>query len=241
MNNPTNFFPFTGDIIYDNGVAYVECGAGSIDFYFEGAKKLLKEIDDVHTIKFEFQSKTITINNNTTIEEVWETLHPKLSKEEKARIQKSRDELIKELRELSSRDFDTMMKSLSEVEKTDLVSGEAEASEVLGFSKQIARILANATNVVFTDETAKALAYQLIKLGCVSIDSINGKYLTPNKELNLLEHSLIQNKINLPAIIWTNILKANPVTTNHAIGNLGELLANWANDHIAQNEESPNQ
>ena len=150
-------------------------------------------------------------------------------------------EHYKKLCELSDRDFDTMMQSLSEVEKTDLVSGETEVSEVLDFSKQIAKILANATDVMFTEETAKKVAYQLIKLGCVSIDSINDKYLTPNTALNLRELSQIKDKINLPANIWTNILQAKPETTNLALDHFGGLLDAWSNDHITQNEESPNQ
>jgi hypothetical protein len=235
------FPPFIGKIKYEKDVAHVECGSGKINIYFDGAKQLLKEANDIHTVEFEFQTKNISINKDTTIEEVIDIISPKLSKEEKTRIQEETDNRRMKLQELSDRDFDTMMQSLSEVEKTDLVSGETEVSEVLNFSKQIAKILANATNVMFTEETAKKVAYQLIKLGCVSIDSINYKYLYPNTDTSAAELSQRKDKINLPAIVWTRILKTDPVTTNHAIGNLGGLLDSWSNDHITQNEETPNQ
>ena len=237
-----NFPPFIGKIKYEEDIAYVECASGTIAKYFNAAKELLKSADgQIQTISFKFQNKSISVNNDTTIEEVMDIISPKLSEEEKTRIQEETDECRMKLQELSDRDFDTMMQSLSEIEKIDLVSGETETGEVLNFSKQIAKILANASNVMFTEETAKKVAYQLIKLGCVSTDSINNKYLTTDTKLNLVEQSQIHDKIDLPANIWTAILQANPVTTNHAIGNLGELLDAWSNDPIAQNEETPNQ
>ena len=108
-----NFPPFSGEIICNNGVAHVECGTGKINIYFDGAKQLLKEANDIHTVEFEFQTKNISINKDTTIEEVIDIISPKLSKEEISGIQEVNEQRYKELRELSDRDFDTMMQSLS--------------------------------------------------------------------------------------------------------------------------------
>jgi len=228
-NNPETFSPFYGEIKYKNGVAYVTAVAGTINEYYNAAKELLKNTDDqIHSIVFEFQCKTITIDESTTIDEVYETLNIAAPK---------RGLTEEELKQ----QYDNLILNLNEVKPCDLVSGEVDESEVVDFAKKISRILVNAKEVIVNKETAKELAYKLIKCGCVTFESVNNKYLDSNEDLNLKQMEQIHDKINLPALLWTNLILADPTMTNYALYQFPDLLANWTGDYVDSNEDGKKQ
>lgn len=234
MNKQNEFYPFLGEIKYINKTAYVICGAGLINIYFEGAKQLLKHsVKDIDTVKFEFQTQTITINKHTTIEEVYDMLSPEPSIEEQINNKNRLDEDKK----LSDQSYSTMIQALKKVTPIDLVSGETDISTVLDFSKQISQILANAKDVIFTDEKAKELAYELIKIGCVSTDSIHSKYLSSEKNLTIQQLAKRRDVIDAPANFWSNIITGRVLATSIAINQLSEILSFWSNPPILQTEK----